>query len=147
MFIKIKQLMFASGVGACQHFAFCFKIITLGVLISVLLLKVAIAAPITTADLYGICSASDSASAVACRFYVLGAAEGAEASWQEAGAKPLFCIPNTATSTELSSAFEQALKRDIMSHPEIGSLSAVSTALFSFESAYPCGNTKHASAR
>jgi hypothetical protein len=96
------------------------------------------AASITTADLYGICGAKDPASAVACRFYILGAAEAAEVTWLDEGAKPLFCIANTVTSAELAAGVENNVNTDIVSHPEIAGVSAISSVVSTLGKLYPC---------
>jgi hypothetical protein len=96
------------------------------------------AASITTADLYGICGSKDPASAVACRFYILGAAEAAEVTWLGVGAKPLFCIANTVTSAELAAGVENDVNSHIVSHPEIAGVSAIASVVSTLGKLYPC---------
>ena len=98
----------------------------------------ALGASISTANLYGICASTDPGSAVACRFYVLGAAESAELTWQEIGAKPLYCISNTVTFIDLATAIRNDIKTDLALHPDVAALSAVSSVITSLQKLYPC---------
>jgi hypothetical protein len=95
-------------------------------------------ASITTADLDGICASKDPASAVACRFYILGAAEAAEVTWLNEGAKPLFCIANTVTSAELAAGVENDVNTDIVSNPDIAHVSAIASVVSTLGKLYPC---------
>jgi hypothetical protein len=100
--------------------------------------KAAHANSITISDLNGICGSKEPASVVACRFYILGAAEAAEVTWQEVGATPLFCISNTVTSADLATSVENDVSANIVSHPEIARLSATSSVITALGKIYPC---------
>jgi len=99
---------------------------------------VARATSITISDLNGICGSKDPASVVACRFFILGAAEAAEVTWQGLGATPLFCISNTVTSADLATNVENNVNANIVSHPEIAGLSATSSVIIALGRMYPC---------
>ncbi len=112
--------------------------ISLLVTASVASLNAASAAAITTADLYAICGKSDGASQAACKFYVLGAAEGAEISWMSGQRRPLFCVPSGVTSITLAHAFIQSAALQSVDRPDVGGVSAVATVLYALEHEYPC---------
>jgi hypothetical protein len=118
------------------------------------LLLIAVAAPlhsafavtVTTADLYSMCGKSDDNSQVACKFYILGAAEGAEISWMSGQRRALFCIPNGVTSVSLAHAFTQSVAVQSVDRPDVGGVSAVASVLYALEHSYPCDTSPEQSA-
>jgi len=93
---------------------------------------------IMTLDLYRLCSSPEPGSQSACRFYILGAAEGATASWLTGPRMPLFCIPDGASSEDLRLTFLHGADREAAERPTVGGISAVATLLYAFEHAYAC---------
>lgn len=96
------------------------------------------AASLTTAELYAMCGKPDDASQAACRFYILGTAEGAEISWLSGQRKPLFCVPDGVTSLAMERAFVTSVAQRALDHPELAGVSAVASVLFAFEHQFDC---------
>lgn len=96
------------------------------------------AAQMTMGDLYDICTASDDASVMACRFYILGVVEGTSTGARPAGAKGWPCIPDGILSTAMVALVKLRMGEDLAFFPQDKMIPAVSFIIAAFAKQYPC---------
>ena len=100
----------------------------------------AIAGQMTEGDLQIICDGTDTESKAACRFYILGVAEGISEG-MGLGAidqhNPYCIAPNTS-STALTGAVEPALKDDLSHFPKDRNIAAAAFVGAVLFKAFPC---------
>lgn len=96
------------------------------------------AAGLSTAALSQMCGKQEPTSQLACQFYVLGAAEGAEISWMSGQRRALFCIPDGSSTGTMATAFLRHAQATMADRPEAGGVSAVATVLAALEKSFPC---------
>ena len=100
----------------------------------------AIAAQMTEGDLQIICDGTDVESKAACRFYILGVAEGITEGIGLGAINtpnPYCFAPNTSTMA-LADTVETALKDDLSSHPKDRSIAAATFVRAIIFKAFPC---------
>jgi hypothetical protein len=91
----------------------------------------------TAGELRGFCATRETTAQIACRFYILGAVEGAGAPWTPNVGTP-FCLPG-GTSQDVMVAIARRLIDELyVSHPQDMALPAVSVVVASMTRSYPC---------
>jgi hypothetical protein len=100
----------------------------------------AIAAQMTEGDLQMICDGTDVESKAACRFYILGVAEGIA---EGVGLGPgdthnPYCIAPNTSSMALADAVEAALRDDLSNFPKDRKIAAASFVGAVVFRAFPC---------
>jgi hypothetical protein len=111
----------------------------------------AAAAQMKVGDLYTLCTSSDESDKSACRFYILGAFEGAQfagesvqdksGNFQEAKDKR-FCVPEGLTGAAMELTVKMKMGADLAVYPEDRDLPAVSFIGALIAKQFPCPKTK-----
>jgi Rap1a immunity proteins len=97
----------------------------------------------TAADLEQLCSATDSGSKNACRFYILGVSQGIQLGLGIAdglvvgGQRP--CIPPNISSATLELTVKKMLGADLMVYPDDRKLDASGVIGAILTHSFPCG--------
>jgi hypothetical protein len=94
----------------------------------------AYAEQMTVKDLQGLCSNTGDA----CRFYVLGAMEGASLAAGVVNDKAHFCVPEGVTQTEIVAVVKRLVAADLAQFPEDSRMPAISFIGAVLMKTYPC---------
>jgi len=105
------------------------------------------AAQMTVSDLLKMCTSSDAGDKVACTFYILGVAQGANlvattakdasGEFREIKNKP-FCLPDDISSAALELVVRMKIGEDFAVFPKDGELPAVSFVVAVINKNFPC---------
>ncbi len=96
---------------------------------------------VSVGELRDYCSARDEASKNACRFFILGVAQGAGLAAGEARDRTHFCIPEDSSTDELLMVVKRAMAKDLAAFPRDLNKQAVSLVGAAMMQAYPCRRT------
>jgi hypothetical protein len=118
----------------------------------VLILAIALGIPamavqMTVGDLLKMCTSPDASDKVACTFYILGVAQGANlvatsvkgpsGEFREIKNKP-FCLPDDISGTALELVVRMKMGEDLAVYPKDGELPAVSFVVAVINKNFPC---------
>lgn len=95
----------------------------------------------TAGDLYDICTSNDSQSKSACRFYLLGIAQGIEVGMDIADGKASagrMCLPDNTPASAIELAVKMKLGQDLAVFPNDRKMDASGFVGAALVSTFPC---------
>ena len=92
----------------------------------------------TVSELKDYCAAKDAGGKNACRFYILGVAQGVELGAGEARDQTHFCIPEGLAPEDLVTVVKRAMDRYLTAYPMNANKQAVALVGAAMMQAYPC---------
>jgi hypothetical protein len=96
------------------------------------------AARLTSADLLTVCTDKAAASQTACKFYIVGVAEGLEMGTQDPTDK--VCVPGDTSSDQLQAAFVTNISKALGLDQSNNGIPAAEGVAAALDLAYPCPN-------